>query len=151
MISYTVFIAHSLIVLALLTSDAALSAESLKPDDIVLVANKANTLDELKQSQLVRIYLRKTKRFTNGDHVIPVDLQAGDTRDLFYKEMIRRTERQLKYYWSRMMFSGNTRPPKKLLSDTAVINFVANNVSALGYVRAESVTDDVKIIEILDK
>lgn len=119
--------------------------------DVVLIANKANTLDTLKQNQLVRIYLRKTKQFANGSEVIPIDLKAGDTRDVFYRDVVRKSERQLKYYWSRMMFSGNTRPPKKLRSDRAVIHFVANHVNALGYVRADSVTDDVKVISVLDE
>lgn len=119
--------------------------------DVVLVANKANTLDSLKQSQLVRIYLRKTKQFSNGSEVVPIDLKASDTRDYFYRKIIRKSERQLKYYWSRMMFSGNTRPPKKLRSDRAVIHFVSQNVNALGYVRADSVTDEVKVISVLDE
>lgn len=132
------------------SASISMAAGVLKSSNVVLVANKANTINELKQSQLVRIYLRKTKRFENGMDVIPLDLKSGATRDEFYRGLLNKSERQLKYYWSRMMFSGNTRPPKKLHSDRAVINFVSDNVHALGYIQADSVTPDVKVIKVLD-
>lgn len=117
---------------------------------VAVIVNPSNSLDSITPGQLERIYLRKSKHFNNGLPALPVDQKAGPVRTQFYQMVVNRNERQLKYYWSRMMFSGNARPPAKLVNDRAVVAFVAGNENAVGYISESAVSADVKVILMID-
>ncbi|MGB1303739.1 MAG: phosphate ABC transporter substrate-binding protein, partial [Pseudoalteromonas marina] len=44
------------------------------------------------------------------------------------------------------VFTGKGTPPEKLGSDQAVIDFVAANADAIGYVDSAKVSDNVKVV-----
>jgi PHD/YefM family antitoxin component YafN of YafNO toxin-antitoxin module len=121
--------------------------------DYVVIANASLQVDDIQVSQLERLYLAKSKVLGNGDPVVVVDREKGQLRSVFYQQVVKRTEKQLRYYWSRMMFSGNARPPKKLTTDREVVRYVRFNKQAIGYISQEAYDSgqlDLTDIKVLD-
>ena len=52
----------------------------------------------------------------------------------------------MKSYWSKQIFTGKGTPPKEVGNDASVLDLVANNKNAIGYVDAAQVSDGVKVV-----
>ena len=52
----------------------------------------------------------------------------------------------MKLVWSQMMFSGQSLPPKQVASDDEMKKMVSANVNAIGYIKASSLDDSVKVV-----
>ncbi|MFV1984854.1 MAG: phosphate ABC transporter substrate-binding protein [Thiohalomonadales bacterium] len=115
--------------------------------DVVVIVNPANDHSLTKVSKIKKYFLRKKKKFSNGQAVIPVVPPVGSKeREIFNEKVLHRSASQLKAYWSRIIFSGKGSPPKALSDAAAVKAFVAKNTRAIGYIDSSLADDSVKII-----
>lgn len=125
----------------LLVASAALSEPV-----VIIHPNNASALDT---KVIVKIFLGKEKKFSDGSETIPVNQNPGSqTRQDFDKNILGRSTTQVVANWSKLVFTGKGIPPKELESDAEVINLVSTNPSVIGYVDRTSVTDAVKIVEL---
>jgi len=114
--------------------------------EVAVIVNASNG-NALADSEISRAFLGKLKSYGDGSGITPVNLKVGnDTRTAFEKNVLKKSSSQVKAYWSKLVFSGKGKPPKELGSDADVVNFVAGNPGAIGYVDAGSVNDKVKVI-----
>jgi len=131
-----------LIVVAIFVVAAPASA------DVSVVANKSIGEESISEKQAKKIWLGKTKSL-GGVSLKPADLPKGnDSRNKFYKTVVKKNEKKLKAYWARIIFSGKGSPPKLFKSDAEVINWVASTPGAVGYVDSVSINDSVKVLLI---
>ncbi|MBS0288255.1 MAG: phosphate ABC transporter substrate-binding protein [Proteobacteria bacterium] len=115
--------------------------------EVVVIANKDMPLSSISSDELYRIYLGKTKFLSSGVKVIPVDQQLGSAaRDKFYSSVIKKSDPEVKAYWSRVIFSGQGYPPIQESDDRAVKELVAKNPNCLGYVDKSVVDGSVKVL-----
>lgn len=115
--------------------------------DIAIIVNPNSPVAEMAADEVVDIFLAKITRTADGVRVIPIDQSEGQpARREFYDRVVRKSPAQLNSYWSRLIFTGKGRPPFAVMDDAEVIEFVSTNPSMLGYVSAESVTDQVKVV-----
>lgn len=115
--------------------------------DVVVVVSAKNPLSSLTSDQAARIFLGKTDTFPDGSPALPVDLPDGSSvRDEFYAKVVHKTPSQLTAYWSKVVFTGEGRPPKLLESSAAVRKAVAKNLEAIGYLDKSAVDSSVKVI-----
>lgn len=103
---------------------------------IVHPSNSAN----LTNDELVRIYTGRSNAFNAVNLAESVPLRAQ-----FDEKGVGRTSAQLKAHWSKLVFTGKGTPPTELASEQEVLNFVASNPQAIGYISAASVSDAVKV------
>ena len=76
-----------------------------------------------------------------------IDLENwGPTRTSFYNQVANKNESQMRSYWSGLIFTGKGQPPASVADDAAMIQRVASDSNAIGYVDSASVTDEVKVI-----
>ncbi len=78
--------------------------------------------------------------------LILVNQDGTSVADEFNDKVVGKSSSQLNAYWSKLVFTGKGTPPEKLTTDQAVIDFVAANNDAIGYVDSAKVTDKVKVI-----
>lgn len=117
--------------------------------EIVVIVHPSNASD-LDKNIVKKIYLGKTKSFSNGKKVQPFDLQNGsDTRNSFLQALLSKSGSQYKAYWSKLLFTGKGKPPAEKSSEEDIVNEVAGNPSAIGYIDSSKVTDAVKVIATL--
>lgn len=126
---------------------ASLSISSFCYADVAVVVNSANA-SAVSDSEISRVFLGKLKKFSSGDSVTPVNSKMGGAvRNEFEQKVLRKSSSQVKAYWSKLVFSGKGKPPKEFGSDAEVLQFVAANPGAIGYVDAASVNDTVKVLK----
>lgn len=115
--------------------------------ELVVIANRDLPVSSLTQPEIYRIYLGKTKFLSNGVKVIPVDQQPGSpSREKFYSNVIKKSDTEIKSYWSRVIFTGQGYPPIQESDDKAVKDLVARNPNCVGYVDKSVVDNTVKVV-----
>ncbi|MDR0578303.1 MAG: hypothetical protein LBI87_12435 [Candidatus Accumulibacter sp.] len=103
--------------------------------ELVVVVNPGNGVDQLSKSQVVNIFLASSREFPDGAPATPIDLAPRDAE--FYGALVNRNPVQMDAYWSRLVFSGKASRPRKADRWEDVIQAVAANRSAIGYVDTE--------------
>ena len=115
-----------------------------------VIAHPSNSLAGISQEQLARIYLGKTREFSDGKPVTPVDQRQGSAiRNKFYKTVTDKDEIAVKTHWSKLLFTGKAQPPQDLGDDDSVKAWVAKNPEGLGYVDGKVLDKSVKVLLIL--
>lgn len=104
----------------------------------------------LSREKVADIYLGKKKTYTNGARIEPVD-QSPDTpvRDKFYRAVVRMSDSEVNRYWSKLKFTGKGKPPRVIMGDEAVKNWVASNPGAIGYIDGKYLDKSVKVVLII--
>ncbi len=137
-----IFTALILITLSL----TALSLSHANNVEIIVVINPDNPVT-LSDKEIKRIFLGKMKSYPGGSAILPVNHSSkSDVRKHFDQHALGKSSKQIKAYWSRLMFSGKGNPPKELDNDAKVIELVAENPAVIGYINADSKTERVKAI-----
>jgi hypothetical protein len=77
----------------------------------------------------------------------PLDLpDSSPVRAAFYKKATDRDGAQVKAVWSRIVFTGQGKPPKEMPDAGAVKKAVAADPKAVGYMAKSDVDPSVKIV-----
>lgn len=115
--------------------------------DVVLVANPGSGIEQLTQSEVINIYLGRYRRLPTGSTAVPIDLSdKTDVKVRFYQLLVDKNLAEINAYWSRLVFSGKTRPPLEVDNASEALQWVANNLNALAYMNRSDVSSDVIIV-----
>lgn len=102
-------------------------------------------MKELSEAQIKAIYLKKIT-IVDDISVVPVNLGAMDSLRLkFENKILDMSFERLKSYWTKEHYLGK-RPPLSMQSAQSVKAFVKNVEGAVGYINAEIIDDDVKVL-----
>jgi ABC-type phosphate transport system substrate-binding protein len=114
-------------------------------EGIAIIVNNANPVTTLSASEVKLYYLRRIKkRWPEIDkNIRPADQkkQSGE-RDAFYN-LLGLNDSQVEQYFVTKQLQNAERPPDKFSTDADMINFVAEEIGAIGYIKASSATPDV--------
>jgi len=104
----------------------------------------------LSKSKLADIYMGKIKKYSNGTPIKAVDLPANSSeRKKFYKTVVKKSESAMNRYWSKLKYTGKGKSPKVLNSTREVLQWVAANEGAIGYIDGKYLNKSVKVVLIL--
>ncbi|KKO45699.1 phosphate ABC transporter substrate-binding protein [Arsukibacterium ikkense] len=112
--------------------------------EIAVIVNPANSA-AVTNDELTRLYTGRSSALTAVNLV-----ESSPLRSQFDEKGVGRSSAQLKAHWSKLVFTGKGTPPLELATEAAVIEHVAQNPNAIGYVAAASVTDAVKVVLTLN-
>lgn len=130
-----------LLLLATLMLSGTLQAE------ILVIVNASNSVTTLEQKQIVDLFMGRVSAFPNKQPAQPMDFKAGTPqRALFYKSLTGKSEAQVDAYWATLVFAGRMSPPKQFADDTALIQAVGHEPSAIAYVARQPLPKNVKIV-----
>ncbi|OHU85016.1 MULTISPECIES: phosphate ABC transporter substrate-binding protein [Pseudoalteromonas] len=121
----------------------AASAHCAAEISVIVHPSNGNALDK---DSIAKIYLGKAKSFSDGTKVQAVGLSSGSVVDEFTSNVLGKSSSQYKAYWSKLIFTGKGTPPEGLDNEQAVLDFVAQNSDAIGYVDSAKVTSAVKVV-----
>lgn len=117
--------------------------------DFVIIVSADNPVRALPAHALADIYLGRRTRFPDGRRAEPVDYRDGSSAtDAFYREILGRSAPQLRAHWSRLLFTGRGRAPHQVGSAEELIEWIAAQPNAIGYVAADTVDDSVRIVQL---
>ena len=130
----------------LLTALTLASCFAVAQAGSVVVVGKGSPIGASSEDDVVKAFLGK-KKDLGGVSVVPVDQGEGSaTRNNFYTNVVKKSEAQLKSYWSRLIFTGKGQAPQVVGGDSEVKNMVASNPNIIGYIDEGSVDGTVKVI-----
>ena len=113
----------------------------------VAVVVHPNNVNTMAADDITRIFLGKTKTFPDGTEAIPLDQAAGTpNRGAFVSTILKKVERQIKAYWSQLLFTGKGTPPREAGASADVKKLIAQNPSLIGYIDSADVDATVKVV-----
>lgn len=131
------------ILLLLLWSGPALAGEA------VLVVHRDNPILSLELTEVRSIFLGKKVFWDDGNAIEVLLQESGETHRNFSQNILGKSPRQLSMYWKRVLFSGEGLPPREVTGDEEMLETIAANTKAIGYID-NSVNDNrVKSVSII--
>jgi hypothetical protein len=123
----------------------------LAQQSIAIVAvGEASAIRSLSREEIAAIYLGNLTQANTGLVLRPLDLEDGELRDLFYRQVVGRNRNQMRAYWSRLVFTGKGTPPK-ILSVDAVLGALRQDTATIGYLPADRVGPGMRVLMTLNK
>jgi len=115
--------------------------------EVAVVVNPGSGVTSLSDVQAKALFLGKAKKFPNGTKATPVDQKEGSSaRSVFNEKVLKKSDSQVKAYWSKMVFSGKASPLKSVADDAEVKAFVAGTSGAIGYIDSSQVDSSVTVV-----
>lgn len=115
--------------------------------DLVLIANPANPVERLSHAEAVNIFMGRLRMFAGGQTAQPLDLPAeAPEKAQFYRLLLGKELADIDSYWARLLFSGATKPPKIAASQEQVLELVARDRRAIGYVERAKADKRVRVV-----
>lgn len=112
--------------------------------ELVVIANPDSGVEQLTRDAVVNIFMGRYQKLPSGITALPVD-EAG-TKAPFYKALLDKELPEVQSYWARLVFSGKSSPPRQVASAAEVIDLVANNRGAVGYIERSELVEQVRIV-----
>ncbi|OUS30199.1 hypothetical protein A9Q99_06910 [Gammaproteobacteria bacterium 45_16_T64] len=115
--------------------------------EVKIVAHPSLKDASLTKEVAAKLFLGKVSNFPSGTKAIPIDQETGEeARDEFYQKVTNKTAAQLKSYWSRLIFTGQALPNKRVLDDDEVMELIIANPNLVGYVSGDMDTTGAKVL-----
>ena len=134
----------------LLLAVSIFSIQAKEP--LVVVVNKANPINKLSRSELIDLFMGKYVAFPNDVKAIPVELTSdNETKVEFYQNLVGMPMSRVNAYWSRLRFTGRKRAVVFRPNESDLIAFIIANEQAIGYVPQSLITEDLKVVYILNE
>jgi hypothetical protein len=135
------FFTLPLLLLALLSYAAPAVAEP------VVVVNARSNVTQLSQDEVINIFLGRYRRFPGGVAATPIDQPEGTPlRAEFYRKLVNKDLDQINAYWSRLIFSGKTSPPKQATNAAEAIQLMLSHPGGIAYLEHNQVDSRFRII-----
>jgi hypothetical protein len=111
---------------------------------IVVVTGKSSQITQLSQEEVAELFLGKRKH-SHDEAITPLDSDDSALRELFYLAVTEMDGMRIKAYWSRIVFSGQGRPPQEASITEASARLI-NEPGTLMYLPANQVTPEMKVV-----
>jgi ABC-type phosphate transport system substrate-binding protein len=133
---------------------AVLSALPIRAE-VVVISSTRNTIEHVSQDDVSYIFMGRYRKLPDGSTARPLDLEADSpVRKAFYRQLVDKSPEEINAYWARLVFAGRTTPPAETKGQEELLEKVANDPKAIGYIdRAylnhSTLARNVKIILVL--
>jgi ABC-type phosphate transport system substrate-binding protein len=117
---------------------------------IAIVVHNTTAVEDLSLDQLRSIFLADQQFWPDRTRIILlVRAPQSDERDFVLNKIYQMTEAQFRQYWIAKMFRSEVpRGPKIVFSTDMTVELVVAIPGSISFVRADEVTDDVRIVRI---
>ena len=113
----------------------------------IVIANPGVKASDVSKGDLKDVFTGGATSL-NGSQVTPVLLKSGGTHDEFLAAYIGKNDTAFRAGWRSRVFSGQATMPKSLDSEAAVVEFVAHNAGAIGYISKATPHEGVKVLAV---
>lgn len=118
--------------------------------ELVVIVAAESSVTHLSREEVINIFMGRYRKLPDGRLAQPLDIggEAPERRD-FYKKLLDKSLAEINAYWARLIFSGRTTPPRAVNSQDEVLERVARDSSAIGYVERISLNSRVRVVYVL--
>ncbi len=119
-------------------------------EKIAIIAHAGLAVDSVDADFITKAYTLTFQRWEDGSKITVFNYKDDtDIKTRFYA-YIDQKPAALRKVWLRYQLTGEGRPPRAVKNEKAMLDKVAETEGAIGYVALERVTEDVKIITIVE-
>jgi len=127
----------------------AAASDAAESPTYTVIVNPSNPATTSSRIELSRLFLKKVTAWPAGRAVLPVDqIDTSTIRDVFTKDIHKKSIAAIKSFWQQRIFSGGDVPPPELESDAEVIAYIRTHPGAVGYVAEIPLNAGVKVLKI---
>jgi len=132
----------------LFTAVLCLIAQTALAVDIVVIVNKDNDF-HLDKDMIAAYFTGEAKRWIGGLPVSLIELPANSPETAaFTKQILGMNAHDAKALQTQNVLSGKAIGPREVTSDDEVKKAVSSSRIAIGYIKASSIDDSVKVVPI---
>jgi hypothetical protein len=131
----------------MLATSASIFAAQANAQAIV-IANPGVKAADVSKNDLRDVFTGAASSLKDGSNVTPVLLKSGGTHDEFLSTYVGKNDAAFRASWRSLVFSGQATMPKSLDSETAVVDYVAHNAGAIGYISKATPHEGVKVLAV---
>lgn len=125
----------------------ALTPLAVGAQSIVVVVNPGSGVESLSRNDVINIFLGGFRQFPSGIPALPIDLPQGHpAREEFYRLLVGKNPSEINTYWSRLIFSGKTRPPIQAGRVEDALSMAQGSAGAITYLERGKVSGRLKIV-----
>jgi hypothetical protein len=114
----------------------------------IVIANPSVKSADVSKSDLRDVFTGASTSLKDGSHVTPVLLKGGAVHDEFLNTYLGKNDTAFRAGWRSLVFSGQASMPKSLDTDAAVVDYVAHNAGAIGYISKSTPHEGVKVLSV---
>jgi ABC-type phosphate transport system substrate-binding protein len=115
---------------------------------VIVIANPGVKATEISKNDLRDVFTGNATTLKDGSRVVPILLKAGTAHEEFLQAYIGKSDTAYRAGWRSLVFSGQASMPKNLDPESAVVEFVAHNAGAIGYVGKATPHEGVKVLPV---
>ena len=136
------------ILIALFVVFGSLALATRAQAQAIVIANPSVKSADVSKSDLRDVFTGAASSLKGGSHVTPVLLKSGAAHEEFLSAYVGKNDSAFRAGWRSLVFSGQASMPKSLDSEAAVVEFVAHNAGAIGYIGKATPHEGVKVITV---
>lgn len=126
---------------------ALLSHGALALAEPVVVVNARSGVSQLSRDEVINIFLGRYRRFPGGAVATPIDQpDSNPLRAEFYRKLVNKDLNQISAYWSRLIFSGKTLPPRQAANAAEVLQLLGADPGGIAYIERNLVDSRFRIV-----
>lgn len=115
--------------------------------EVVVVAGAKSGVERLSQQEVIYLFMGRWRQLPSGALAQPIDLASDSPERVeFYRRLVNKEPAEIRAYWSRLIFSGGSRPPATADNRESLIRQITSNPGAIGYLERSQVDSRLRII-----
>jgi ABC-type phosphate transport system substrate-binding protein len=114
---------------------------------VIVIANPSVKTSAVSKNDLKDVFTGASTSL-GGGNVVPVLLKAGTAHEEFLQAYIGKNDTAYRAGWRSLVFSGQASMPKSLDGEAAVVEYVARNAGAIGYIGKATAHEGVKVLTV---
>lgn len=116
-------------------------------EDLVVIVSADSGVKKLSRDEVINIFMGRYRKLPDGTNAIPLDID-GETEERreFYQRLLGKSLAEVNAYWARLVFSGKTEAPAQIATQRQVLDRVAGDRNAIGYVERRNLNKNVKVV-----
>jgi len=134
----------------IMVAPAIFAEEMVAQSPIAIVVHKDTPVENLSLDDLRSIFLADQQFWPNRTRItLLVRAPESDERSFVLDRIYQMSEAQFRQYWIAKMFRAEVpRGPKIVLSTGMALDLVVAIPGSISFTRADTVTDDVKVVRV---
>jgi hypothetical protein len=115
---------------------------------VIVIANPSVKSADVSKGDLRDVFTGAASSLKDGSNVVPVLLKSGAVHEEFLSAYIGKNDTAFRAGWRSLVFSGQASMPKSLDSEAAIVDYVAHNAGAIGYISKATPHEGVKVLTV---
>lgn len=117
--------------------------------DYFIVVSERNPLTMLSQKEALQLFMGRSRSFPDGQPAIACDIDSDGLRAGFYRALGGMSLPQVNSYWARLMFSGRSLPPERMETESAMVERIGRDPTAIGWLPQAPKQKGLRIVLVL--